>query len=329
MKIARHFREGSLTGGRTGDVGGSTLVITLLIIATLTGLTLAFSEESSTELELAGFAADGYRAYQLARSGIHLALWRLAQDEDRNMDSLREDWSRLGVRQFPEDLPEEPVISGAIVDENSKININGLLDQSAEINPYTLGQVIRLFKTLGLEEDLVYPLVDWLDSDDEESLYGAESFYYQSLKEPYECANGPLATIAQLSLIKGLGAKGGLGETGDKKLRDFFTIYSDGKINVNTAPKEVLLSLHEDMDASLAQSIVEYREEEDFVAVDDLKKVPGMDERRFEDIRERITVKSSAFSMEVTVVVHEAVADVRAVATMQEGSPVLVYWQVM
>ena len=73
------------------DNKGTALVITLLIIATLTGLTVAFSEDSGTELSLAGYSRDGYRAYQIARSGADLALALLNEDEDRDMDSLTED----------------------------------------------------------------------------------------------------------------------------------------------------------------------------------------------------------------------------------------------
>ena len=53
---------------------GSALLITLLIITTLTGLTMAFSEESSVELDLAGFSRDAHRAHEMARSGVNLAL---------------------------------------------------------------------------------------------------------------------------------------------------------------------------------------------------------------------------------------------------------------
>jgi general secretion pathway protein K len=315
----------SYKGGR-----GSALVITLLVIATLTGLTLAFSEESSTELNLAGFAREGYRAYQIASSGVNIALGRIAQDEDREMDSLREDWSQAGVEGFREDLPEEISVSGGVVDENSKININLLINENGEEVEKGVLQLKRLFKVLGLEEELVYPILDWLDSDDEERLDGAETFYYQSLEEPYGCANSRFLTVDQIYLVKGFRGLQRLGEKGEKRLSDFLTVYSDGKININTASSEVLQSLHDEMiDGRLAQAIIDYRREEDFLNIGDLQQVTEIDKDSFDAISEWTTVKSSAFSITCEVKSQEAVSGINAVALRDEDEPVLIYWRVL
>ena len=247
---------------------GAALVMTLLIITTLTGLTVAFSEESGVELNLAGYAKDRYIANQFACSGVNMALALLGQDEDKEMDSLNEEWSQFGAEGFPGELPESVSISGRIVDENSKININELLDNNRKIDERRVDQLIRLFNVLGLKEDLVNPILDWLDSDDDERLDGAEKFYYQGLKEPYECANMPLLTIRQIFMIKGIRDIQDFGEEGKKTLLDFLTVHSDGRININTAPSEVLQTLHEEMDDALAQSIIDYRKEEDFLKID-------------------------------------------------------------
>ncbi|MBW1766276.1 MAG: type II secretion system minor pseudopilin GspK [Deltaproteobacteria bacterium] len=305
------------------------LVITLLIITTLTGLTVAFSEKSSIELSLAGYARDQYRASQIARSGVNIALALLGQDEDKNMDSLREEWSQFGAESYPEELPESVFISGGIVDENSKININYLINKDGEIDEQRVDQLIRLFNVLGLKADLVNPILDWLDGDDDERLDGAEKFFYQSLKKPYECANMPLLTIRQIFMIKGIRDIQDFGKKGEKTLLDFLTIHSDGKININTAPGEVLQTLHEDIDGALAQSIIDYRSEEDFLTINDLRNVPGIDELLFDSIKEWLTVKSSAFSIEVEVKNVEAAAGVKAVTLREANKSILVYWQVV
>lgn len=312
----------------SGGKLGSALVVTLLIVATLTGLTLAFSEESGTELSLAGYAGDGYRAYQIARSGIHFALGRLELDEERNMDSLREEWSRLGVSGFPEDSPQDFSISGGVTDENGKINVNSLTNAKGEVDEQIAGQLGRLFKVLGLDENLVNSILDWLDADDEERMHGAETFYYGSLEDPYECANTHFLSVGQLFLLKGFRGLQRFGEENQRRLLDYLTIYSDGKININTASSEVLQSLHGDIDPPLAQSIIDYRSQEDFSSIDELKEVPGIDEQRFDAIKEMLTVKSSAFSIEARVESREAVAAINAFAVREEERPVLIYWRV-
>ena len=73
------------------------LLLTLLVITTLTGLTLAFSDETGVELDLTAFARDHHRAHEMAQSGVNLALALLYQDKDPEMDSLREGWGRFGA----------------------------------------------------------------------------------------------------------------------------------------------------------------------------------------------------------------------------------------
>ena len=320
---------GKMISGIMGNRGFA-LVIVLLIISTLIGLTVGFSEETSIEISLSGYSRDGYRAYQAARSVVHLALAVLQKDEDREMDSLREDWSRKEMLVFPEPFPDNITFTGELVDESGKLNINLLLDQEGEIDESRKEQLTRLFKVKGIEEEKIQPLLDWLDSNDIERLGGAENFYYQSREEPYACGNGPLITFGQLSLVKGFEDPANLGESGELNFRDLLTVDSDGKINVNTAPPEVLQSLSDMMDRGIADAIVEYRREKDFLSIDDLKKVPAIDEEIFSGISKWVTVRSSVFSIEATANYREAAARIKAVIERKEDkSPRLIYWQVM
>ena len=307
---------------------GTALVLTLLVIITLAGLTLGFSGESGVELTLAGYAKDGTRAYQLARSGVEIALELLARDEDFEMDTFNEDWRKFGSVPLAGGLAEEGVsFYGGMVDENSKININLLRNSQSEIDEKREAQMRRLFIALGVKEERLNPVLDWLDADDIERQDGAEGYFYQNLEEPYECANGPFLTVGQVFLVRGMREFQRFGE--NKKLMDFLTIYSDGKININTAPKEVLESLGESMDSTLAAAIVQYRKEENFESIGDLRKVPGMEGQVLAEIREWITVKSSTFSIEAHVNCNGAVASIKTVATRQGNKAKLIYWQVL
>ena len=48
--------------------------MTLLVITVLVGLVVGFSEETGVDLQLAGYHADGSRAYHLGRSAVHVGL---------------------------------------------------------------------------------------------------------------------------------------------------------------------------------------------------------------------------------------------------------------
>ncbi|MCP4666979.1 MAG: type II secretion system minor pseudopilin GspK [Deltaproteobacteria bacterium] len=320
-----------LTNGRMlMDNRGAALIITLLIITTLAGLTIAFSQQSSVDLSLAGYTRDGYRASLLAHSGLNLALALLDEDEDRSMDSLTEEWGLFGVASLPEKPSEEITFSGHIIDENSKININKLIDDKGEIVETRLEQLLRLFTVLGLGEAHVNAILDWLDSDDIKRMDGAEDYYYRNLERPYTCFNGPFMTTAQIFLVKGWKDIERFGEKNEKRLLNFLTVYGDqGLININTASREILMSLDEEIDTAMAQSIIEHRTEEDFTTTSDLSKVPGIDEELRKRISPWITVNSSFFTIELKVTCSEAMSHIRAVAERNDDQSSLTYYQVM
>ena len=307
--------------------GGTALVLTLLVITTLVGLTIGFSGESGVELTLAGYSRDSYRAYLVARSGIDAGMALLADDEDLTMDSLNEDWARLEALAALHGLEDEGMaVSGGVVDESGKINVNFLRNEEGEIDEMREEQLRRLFLALGLEEAMVNPILDWLDADDVERQDGAEAYYYQNQDEPYPCANGPFLTAGQIFLVKGMGK---LKRFEGRRLLDYLTIYSDGKININTAPREVLQSLGESVDEALADAIVEFREAEDFMSIEDLRNVPGMSDEAFGEMRDWITVKSSHFSMAFNVDFNGAVAGISAYV-VREGDKIRpIYWKVL
>jgi general secretion pathway protein K len=93
---------------------------------------------------------------------------------------------------------------------------------------------------------------------------------------------------------------------------DYVTIWSDGKININTASKDVLQSLSTKMEDTLAEAIIKYRdqagadgEKQIFKEIAELKKVPGMNEGKegetvYSQVKDLITVNSSYFHIAAT-----------------------------
>ncbi|MBW2102467.1 MAG: type II secretion system minor pseudopilin GspK [Deltaproteobacteria bacterium] len=302
---------------------GAALVVTLLIITTLVGLAVGFSDDAGVEMSLAAYSRDGYRAMAAASGAVQYAVGILASDENRAMDSLREDWGLLETEGLPKELFPDVTVRCRVVDENGKININALRTAAGEIDEKYRDCVERLFKILGMGEEQLNPVLDWLDADDHTRLDGAENLYYQGREPPYECANGPFLTTAQMYLVRNV--QQGAGKI---NLADYFTVYTDGKININTASREVLQSLDDELDANLAEAIITYRAEEDFMSIQDLRAIPGMSGELFSRIASMLTVKSSAFSFEIEGVCGEASSRVRAVARRVGEGLNLVYWQV-
>ncbi|MCH7729342.1 MAG: general secretion pathway protein GspK, partial [Planctomycetes bacterium] len=86
-------------------------------------------------------------------------------------------------------------------DESSRINLNALLivDKQMENGGRQL-----LMALPGMTEEIADAIMDWLDEDDEPREFGAELEYYSSLTPPYAPKNGPLETVEELLLIRGI-----------------------------------------------------------------------------------------------------------------------------
>jgi len=100
----------------------------------------------------------------------------------------------------PSDTANTGTWRSGVTDEAGKININGVM----RLDP--TGEVLynMLLKLPNVTDDLAAPLVDWVDADDTARQNGAESDYYSGLVPAYRAKNGPLDSIDELLLVKGI-----------------------------------------------------------------------------------------------------------------------------
>jgi len=138
----------------------------------------------------------------------------------------------------------------------------GLVDEARKININKASYDVlkSLFMQLGLDElkadEVSSSIIDWRDQDsDLSSPNSAEDSYYRFLKNPYEAKDSDFEVLEELILIRGM----------DKdifeKIKDYLTVYGDGKININTASSSVLVALG--LEPHLARKIVSFRAGED------------------------------------------------------------------
>lgn len=86
-------------------------------------------------------------------------------------------------------------------DESTRLNLNVVakLDEQQE----GVGRSL-LMGLPGMTMDVADAILDWMDGDDKAREYGAEEGYYGNLNPPYAPKNGPLDTIEELLLVKGV-----------------------------------------------------------------------------------------------------------------------------
>ena len=301
---------------------GVALILTIFVISVLSAVVLEFSDESMQETILSAYSRDSALTLEICRSLIDIERARLEDDENRNMDSFKEEWAEMDILGELMELPEGCFMTMTVQDEQGKLNINMLLDPHGKDNKERIEQFSRFMDILKLDKKLLNALLDWLDPDDIERLDGAEDFYYSSLPIPYSCGNQRFLTPFQIFLVKGF-------EKLYENLLDYITIYSDGKININTAPKEVLMSLSDRIDESIAKNILEYREDKEFEDINELKEVPGIDSSLFSEIRPYITVKSNTFSLIAKSRCKDTENIIRAVLKRKNKGSDILYWRVM
>ncbi len=272
---------------------GMALLVVLAVISVLLVAALQLARTTGESAMATGNAADRFLAREKAMAGIHLAMALLAEDgAASDIDSVQEDWAR------PEQLAKAVEAMGydsktmgiEITDELGKLQINALIKQypGREANPDQVKIWETFFETLDGDQEpveLINSLQDWLDDRDDEAvtgLTGAESDYYLSLDIPYPCANGPFTHISEIFLVKGITPALFKPDPEDDEDEEFQPIIPEtvitvhgldtdaaaqdrygytGKVNINTAPEEVIRALLPLNAQDQAGELVAFREE--------------------------------------------------------------------
>jgi general secretion pathway protein K len=255
------------------DNDGVALILTLLFVVLLTVLVVEFAFEAQVEASYALNAGNEFQAELAARSAVYNGIAILETDRLETELAAAEGGgtalsdSRLSAWASPGtfDPLNDAVMRTTIVDEYSKINLNALVYYDDAGNPLVRGHIhgalIYFFQQRdeGVNaEALVDSLIDWMDEDDEVYNDGAESDFYMAAENPYPCKNGPMDSIDELLLIKGITPELYFGrqdvEPVQLPLSEYLTVHGDwlGRINPNT--------VHVDLDTGISEVLEAMRE---------------------------------------------------------------------
>ncbi|PLX90353.1 MAG: hypothetical protein C0614_00770 [Desulfuromonas sp.] len=243
---------------------GMALLLVVVLVALLSSLLVELAFSTLIDLRLTETFRDSTKAYYLAKGGVNAG--RMLLQEDRNdYDGRDETWS-LGVTNYP---VSEGTVSIAIEDLDSKLSINALVNGD---NPQTVmvDRFYRYFSAMQIEHladpaELTAALIDWLDSGDapyrlvltdgaEIAVAGAEQSSYSGGE--YPCKNGLLDTLDELGLVSGFTPQV------LERVREHLSTGDSLSININTASREVLMSLDSLIDPETAESIIAFRREQ-------------------------------------------------------------------
>jgi len=237
---------------------GVALLLAVVFIALLSAMVFSFLYEMEVDAVFVQNQGADFQARVAANSAVVNGMMVLAEQYASMLESgmppvdSEVDGSQWHLGAAFEPL-NEATMRTSIADEFGKINLNALLvyenGQPTRNDP--LVNALREFFLLRDDSgyDPVDAIIDWLDYNDgdAEEPEGAESEFYQGLENPYSCKNGPMTSIEELLLIRGITPELYFGdpEQEQEPLSEYLTVHGDwrGRVNVNTAKVEVIAAI--------------------------------------------------------------------------------------
>ncbi|MGE3315557.1 MAG: hypothetical protein AB7O26_10615 [Planctomycetaceae bacterium] len=196
---------------------GSVLLTVLVIIGLLTFAIYTFAELSVSEVEATSMYARSTQTRALADSGLELASALLADPLERASENyyhrpelfagilMQDAQGARGRGRYSVIAPNESDITSTAVrygfsDESGKLNLN-------EAVKWDIGAAdkrkLLMFLPL-MTEECADAILDWVDNDALAREFGAEADFYEGLAEPYAPTNGPLSSLDELLLVRGV-----------------------------------------------------------------------------------------------------------------------------
>lgn len=192
---------------------GYVLIIVLIVSVLLIAVSTGFLYTSQTNSYFITRIKNDLQAEEIAKAGVVIGSFILDADKDGRAGSIIEginspvsidSYGDLWAVQFPQIPVEDGLLEISIHDEQSKINISIITNEfGSRTEYYHIAE--SFFQNMGFQHDIIDCIYDWVDSDDTRSSQGAETFdYYSTLSRPYKAKNGPLDSIDELLMVKGI-----------------------------------------------------------------------------------------------------------------------------
>ncbi|MBI4228701.1 MAG: general secretion pathway protein GspK [Deltaproteobacteria bacterium] len=233
---------------------GVVLIIVLIATAILTTLVVDLIYFTQIDSEISANTRDDIKARYIAKSGINVVAGTMKETPLEDLKQITSLLSSQGggsdeiwAIRVPVLAVGDGSVSLAVFDERSKINLNALVNQSSNrVDNQVKIELEELFRILEVDprkSDLfIASLINWLDrpirgGQNDQDSSGAGANYYLGLENPYNIKNGPLDSVDEIRMIRGMD------EEFFGKIKDYVTVYpTDKKVNFSTASKAVMIS---------------------------------------------------------------------------------------
>lgn len=232
-------------------------ILIMVVLATILAMTILKSQQAN--LDETKLLLRQNQSLMYAQSAEYFFSELLIQDaKDNQIDHLSENWAQ----PFPMFPVEDGFVSGQIIDQQSKFNLNSLLKEDGSRNEPAIAFFQAILLRLNFDPNLVEAVIDWQDADEETvGAMGAENSYYQGLKDGYLASNLPFTSVQQLQFVRGF--------KGDpyRLLQPYLTALPSRttSMNLNTVDPFLLSCLSPQLDyINIANTLVQRRNNLEF-----------------------------------------------------------------
>lgn len=302
---------------------GIALLTILVMVALATILAATIAKRQTNTAENTGYLMRQDQSLLYAKSAEAFFSELLIQDSDNgsSIDHLQENWAKP-MPAFP---VEDGFVSGRLLDESGKFNLNNLLKADGSVDDSARRWFEKLLQRVGLPAELSQAVIDWQDADDETTgAMGAESNYYQGLDPSYLASNTRFHQVEELKLVRGFEGKN------YDHIAPYVTALPEAtKINMNTAAPLLLASIDPKIDVKTVEQELKAKQAEltYFNSVEDLWKLnafSGIEPQNKTDAAAWLDSKSNYFTAQIEVVLSERKRQFSS-AMMRKDKQVTVY----
>ncbi|MBR1671375.1 MAG: general secretion pathway protein GspK [Fretibacterium sp.] len=200
-------------------------------------------------------------------------------------DSPLQDWFRPFL--FPADDLGLWAIQVMPLDDKLPIR-NLFLPDGNTLRMEMRGPWEDMWDALGHRE-LAVPVLDFLDKDGKGRVGGLERDNF---------LNRPPLDLSELLVMQEITPEVLYGGPGRLGMKDFCTLWSDGKVNLNVAPPAVLRLLP-GLDDVQVSRLVAYRAERTLGSLEDVQEIPGLSPRTATQLTNLAGFKSRYFALRI------------------------------
>ncbi|MFO7595413.1 MAG: type II secretion system protein GspK [Desulfocurvibacter africanus] len=229
--------------------GGFALVAVLWVTAILAAIATGYATMARLQGQEALHGLTAAKQTYLLQSALAKGEHELRKYTlNRHLLARKDELESIGQKTLGLWWPRHEAYRIRLEDMNMAVRLVGDTGK-LDVNSLDYARWVTLLAACGLEDSaeitaVANSIVDWTDEDTNFSIGGAENDYYQGLDKPYLCKDGPMESIEELLLVKGVTPELYHGTDERPGLSDLLDVGgSQDKLDINSASPRAFLMI--------------------------------------------------------------------------------------